>query len=269
MRILYTSDLHGSIRLYKDIIEKTRLESIDIVLLGGDLLPRRGQSVESLVMQKKFIQDTIRPFLKEIKTETKAKVGCILGNNDWAATLPLLNKLEDEKLLFMLNQKGYMISKDVHVIGYPYVPPTPFPPKDFEKRDLKSDQAVQTSNYPAISRDGRIESVDDVEYLNKRSSIEEDLQLVSSPDEEKNQIVIYVMHAPPYDTLLDRLYNSSAKGSKAIKALIQAEQPAVSLHGHIHESVGYRQIGRTLCVNPGSEYREGILKGFIIKNILL
>ena len=36
------------------------------------------------------------------------------------------------------------------------------------------------------------------------------------------------------------------------------------MHGHIHESVGYREIGRTLCVNPGSEYREGILKGFVI-----
>jgi len=36
------------------------------------------------------------------------------------------------------------------------------------------------------------------------------------------------------------------------------------MHGHIHESHGFRKIGRTLCVNPGSEYREGILKGFII-----
>jgi Icc-related predicted phosphoesterase len=36
------------------------------------------------------------------------------------------------------------------------------------------------------------------------------------------------------------------------------------MHGHIHESVGFRNIGRTLCINPGSEYREGILKGFVI-----
>ena len=256
MKILYTSDLHGTIRLYRDIIEKARLESVDVVLLGGDLLPRRGQSVESLVMQKRFIEDTIRPFLKELKNKTKTEVGCILGNNDWAATLPLFQKLEEEKLLFMLNGIGTNLNENVHVIGYPYIPPTPFPPKDFEKRDLKSDQAVQTGNYPAISRYDRIEPVDDVEYLNNRSSIEEDLVLLTPPDEYKNRVVIYIMHAPPHDTLLDRLYNSSAMGSKAIKTFIQTEQPSVTLHGHIHESPAVsgaymQRIGKTISVNPG------------------
>ncbi|MEM4589328.1 MAG: phosphoesterase, partial [Thermoplasmata archaeon] len=36
------------------------------------------------------------------------------------------------------------------------------------------------------------------------------------------------------------------------------------LHGHIHESAGYDNIGKTLVLNPGSEYGEGLLKGYII-----
>ena len=53
-------------------------------------------------------------------------------------------------------------------------------------------------------------------------------------------------------------------GSKSVREVIEKYQPLLGMHGHIHESVGFRDIGRTLCVNPGSEYREGILKGFLI-----
>lgn len=38
----------------------------------------------------------------------------------------------------------------------------------------------------------------------------------------------------------------------------------MGLHGHIHESYASEKIGKTICINPGSEYTEGILRGFII-----
>jgi Icc-related predicted phosphoesterase len=38
----------------------------------------------------------------------------------------------------------------------------------------------------------------------------------------------------------------------------------LSLHGHIHESRGEARIGRTLALNPGSEYSEGVLRGVIV-----
>ena len=41
-------------------------------------------------------------------------------------------------------------------------------------------------------------------------------------------------------------------------------QPMLSLHGHIHESRGEARIGRTLALNPGSEYSEGVLRGVIV-----
>jgi Icc-related predicted phosphoesterase len=39
----------------------------------------------------------------------------------------------------------------------------------------------------------------------------------------------------------------------------------LSLHGHIHESKGAIKIGKTLSINPGSAYEEGMLMGAIIQ----
>jgi hypothetical protein len=53
-------------------------------------------------------------------------------------------------------------------------------------------------------------------------------------------------------------------GSKAVRAAIEKYQPLVGLHGHIHESRSAQKIGRTTCINPGSEYGEGILRGCLV-----
>jgi Icc-related predicted phosphoesterase len=46
--------------------------------------------------------------------------------------------------------------------------------------------------------------------------------------------------------------------------VIETIQPALSLHGHVHESAGFRQLGRTLAINPGSDYGTGALHGAIV-----
>jgi Icc-related predicted phosphoesterase len=53
-------------------------------------------------------------------------------------------------------------------------------------------------------------------------------------------------------------------GSKSVQKSIQMHQPLFGLHGHIHESRGMHKLGATLCLNPGSEYTEGILRGAIV-----
>ena len=52
-------------------------------------------------------------------------------------------------------------------------------------------------------------------------------------------------------------------GSTACKAAIEKHQPMLGIHGHIHESHGFVMIGKTLCANPGSDYGEGVLRGFL------
>lgn len=87
------------------------------------------------------------------------------------------------------------------------------------------------------------------------------------------------IHVPPYDSELDvcpeldadltpRLQGGELKlapvGSTAVRQAIEKYQPLISLHGHIHESRGVTHIGRTTCINPGSDYQLGALKGCII-----
>jgi len=53
-------------------------------------------------------------------------------------------------------------------------------------------------------------------------------------------------------------------GSKAVRDAIDRYQPLLSLHGHIHESKGAVTLGKTLSINPGSAYEEGMLMAAII-----
>jgi Icc-related predicted phosphoesterase len=54
-------------------------------------------------------------------------------------------------------------------------------------------------------------------------------------------------------------------GSRAVRNTVQRHQPALGLHGHIHESRGAVKIGNTVCINPGSEYHDGVLQGALIE----
>jgi Icc-related predicted phosphoesterase len=53
-------------------------------------------------------------------------------------------------------------------------------------------------------------------------------------------------------------------GSTAVRTFIERHQPLLALHGPVHESKGVENIGRTLCINPGSEYTSGVLNCVIV-----
>ena len=91
---------------------------------------------------------------------------------------------------------------------------------------------------------------------------------------------VFCFHCPPYDTQIDlaplldstlsAVYSGGRPvmvpvGSKAVRQIIEKCQPLLALHGHIHESPGFVKIGRTECLNPGSEYAEGILRAFLVE----
>ncbi len=94
------------------------------------------------------------------------------------------------------------------------------------------------------------------------------------PDMER---AIFNFHAPPYGTGLDEAPALDATlrpthggavmkpvGSKAVRESILRYQPLLSVHGHIHESRGVARLGRTLAVNPGSVYGDGVLQGALL-----
>jgi uncharacterized protein len=94
------------------------------------------------------------------------------------------------------------------------------------------------------------------------------------PDMER---AIFNFHAPPYGTGLDEApaLDSTLRpihggavmkpvGSKAVRDAIVRYQPMLSVHGHIHESRGVKKMGRTLAINPGSVYGDGVLQGALL-----
>jgi uncharacterized protein len=91
---------------------------------------------------------------------------------------------------------------------------------------------------------------------------------------------IFNIHVPPYKTVLDQCPEldeelrpvhrggnpvMTSAGSTAVRELIEQYQPVLGLHGHIHEGRGVAKLGRTVCVNPGSNYSEGVLNGSLIR----
>lgn len=88
------------------------------------------------------------------------------------------------------------------------------------------------------------------------------------------------LHVPPQNSGLDTAFevgedlsyvtkggqpHEVSIGSAAVRQIIEEVQPAVSLHGHVHESKGITRIGRTWAVNPGSDYPSGNLEGAVVE----
>jgi uncharacterized protein len=94
---------------------------------------------------------------------------------------------------------------------------------------------------------------------------------------------VFNLHCPPKDTPIDTClklekrpgelprpireagrFVTTGGGSTAVREAVRRYQPLVALHGHIHESMGRFRLGRTQCFNPGSEYVQGTLNGWIV-----
>ena len=96
----------------------------------------------------------------------------------------------------------------------------------------------------------------------------------AAPDPHR---AIFNFHVPPYGSNLDNAPKLDAEmnyvsggqalipvGSHAVRDAILQYGPLLSLHGHIHEGRGAVKLGRTLAVNPGSTYEDGVLQAAIV-----
>ncbi len=82
---------------------------------------------------------------------------------------------------------------------------------------------------------------------------------------------VFNLHAPPYGSGLDEAPELTKDmrpayagrslvpvGSKSVMKVIEKYEPLLGLHGHIHEGKGTRKFKKTLCINPGSMYEQGM-----------
>ena len=264
MKVLYTSDLHGEIHLYQELLTLAISSSAEIIALGGDLLPSvpPTKRYEDMVPnQKAFINQFLSSFFKKVITTTSVKQIFLIPGN-WDIGYPYLFKEPLEEIVD-LDQRSYRLKNEYELIGYPFVPPTPFRPKDYEKMDdpeatwppQKNPSYIRSSN-----QTDQLISIDPYLYLRGRETIREDLNRLPRPLYHKK--AIYIMHSPPFGTRLDFIQGGKSAGSRSIKIFIEENQPLLTLHGHIHESpelsgAYFDRIGETLSINPGQSTWRG------------
>ena len=258
MKVLYSSDLHGEIHLYQELFSLTLTCSPEIIALGGDLLPSfppTKRYEDMIPCQKTFINQYLFPFLKRmIETTSVKQIFLIPGN--WDLGYPHLFS-ESLDGLIDLTQGIYRLKDGYEFIGYPFVPPTPFRPKDYEKMDdpespwppQKNPSYIRTSD-----QSDELTAIDPFLFLRSRKTIQEDLDRLPKPLHPER--TIFIMHSPPSGTRLDVIQGNRSAGSRSIKEFIEKNQPLLTLHGHIHEAPGlsgsyYDRVGKTIAINPG------------------
>jgi Icc-related predicted phosphoesterase len=300
-RIFFTTDIHGSERAYRKFLNAGKYYGVDIVMLCGDLTGKMivpiveyssgiykcklfGQEYEVKTEEVKALEEKISgmgyyPYYVDKK-----------GMEEMQANPKIVNEIFKKLMLERLERWVKMAEEHYQNSGIKCI-------MSAGNDDLFDvDQILNNSNY-VINAGDKIIRVDDyhemltVGYANitpwncPRDVSEEKLKEVIenlANKLENPQTSIFNLHAPPKDSTLDTAFKLDTStfppkviteggqpvtigvGSIAVREAIEKHQPLLGLHGHIHESRGVTKIGRTLCINPGSEYGEGILRGAIV-----
>jgi Icc-related predicted phosphoesterase len=257
MKAIFSADLHGNINQFKLLFQKAKDYGIDMIIIGGDIAPK--EIHDSIKGQKLFLKNELIPLIKDYQSKNQYNILIMLGNDDWASCLDVLEEY-DGKLFNLIHMKKVEID-NFNFVGYSFVPITPFGIKDWEKWD-NGKQSTYNIRLEGVKSKGNEMIEFKFDPNDKSDSIENDLNELSKLSNQKN--TIYVFHSPPFNTKLDMISQDIHVGSKAIKKFIEKNQPFLSLHAHIHESVDISgefidEINKTRCVGIGNYHNGPIL----------
>lgn len=257
-KLLYTADLHGNEEFYKRLLKKAEDENVKAIVIGGDLFPMNGSTIqEKISNQKFFLEKFLIPLFKQFKRNSKNKeIYVIMGNDDFRINMKTLENADKVGVLKSVHKKSIRLNKNLNIAGYSFVNHTPFKLKDWEKFEFEGDIV------PNQFFDEEIRSIE-----REWGTIENDLENLKKFSSPKK--TIYVIHAPPFNTKLDIITTGTHVGSRAVRQFIEKEQPLLTLHGHIHESPQMSgswqdKIGKAICINIGSSYPEDKLNCVVI-----
>ena len=235
----FTSDLHGSARRYRALFQAIEDERPRLVLLGGDLLE---SGLASLGGGPSIIDSLLVPELERLRRLMGAHyppICLIPGNDDGTFEEDVLLDAEREGLFLYLPCRRAKIGAFT-VYGYPFIPPSPYRFKDWERYDVS--RYVDPGCMAPEEGLGCADRIVGSELL--YPTIADDLEKLSGDDDLSS--AIFLFHAPPYQSLLDRAALDGEMidhcpvdvhiGSIAIRRFIEERQPYLSLHGHVHES---------------------------------
>lgn len=250
MKILFVTDLHGCTWKYDKLYKVAKAYHADIVINGGDMLPKN----RNLFQQDQFITRELQRHFQQFD-DAKIHYLCCLGNDDLMIFDPLFEETcqQYEYICNMAQRKKTI--HDVDFIGMNWVVDYPFRLKDRCRMDTREYIFQQQFGTGLLSTVSGWKDIDDWSaYAHTLPTIEDELDELPQPHNMEHSV--YIIHMPPAHIGLDVCGHGEQVGSQAIYDFLQAQQPMLSLHGHIHESpdmsgVWKAELGKTICIQPG------------------
>ena len=299
--VFFASDVHGSERTFRKFLTAGKHYEADVVMLCGDITGKMVVPIvkgsDGVYTSKLFGQEQKVTTEEEIeKLEEKISNS---GYYPYRTDEDTKKQLQDDpakvdalfkKLMLERVQRWVKMAEDHYRdSGIKCI-------MTAGNDDVPDVEPVLTSDY-VINSEHKIIKLDDYHEMITvgevnitpwncpRDVSEEKLKefiddLAAKVEDIENSV--FNLHAPPKDTLLDTAFKLDSSvdppkivtqagnpvtvgvGSSAVRQAIEKYKPLLGLHGHIHESRGVTNLGRTMCINPGSEYGEGILRGVIV-----
>jgi len=292
-RIFFVTDIHGSNLCYRKFLNALKAYNVDVGILLGDLtgkvlvplVEKAGGGWETTLMGHDTVVNTPEELAELKKTiEMMGYYWVHLAPDEFRQHKDDPGRVDRLfKELMLQRLKEWMVLADERLAGTAYkVYMAPGNDDHFEVDQVIEDSsAIVNCNNNVMVGDHEMITfawTNPTPWDTPREKPDEELEpmledLVAKVKNKSN--AIFNFHAPPYGYALDLapeltkdLVQAADRkvhvGSLAVARMIEKYQPLLGLHGHIHESRGAQKIKRTLIVNPGSEYSEGILKGVVI-----
>jgi Icc-related predicted phosphoesterase len=298
MKLYFATDVHGSEICWKKFINASKFYETDVLILGGDMT---GKAIVPIIDQgggKHKVTLLDQETILESKEEVDKMVATIkdrgyypyLTNPDEVGEILANTGRSDELFLkeAVKTMQRWMEYADtrLEVSGIRcFVCPG-------NDDMFEIDDVIRQSKHVNLTEGKVIELDEHHEMINAgwstptpwntpREESEDQLRqriqvMIDKLKNVKNSV--FNLHNPPYGSGLDEAPELTKDlrpayagrslvpvGSHAVLELIEKYEPLLTLHGHIHEGKGTRKYKRTLCINPGSMYEQGMLHGAVVE----
>ena len=295
MKIFFATDIHGSEVCWRKFLNSAAFYKADLVVLGGDVT---GKAMVPITAYNGYWQVTLRG--ETMRLDTKTELDDVMTRIRNSGFYPAI--VSQEELTYLGENESAVDQRfSVEMIssldrwldmadGKLHGGDIPCILNGGNDDIFEIDDIIESS--PCVSfAEGKLLDLDGFSLVSMgwtnptpwdtyREAPEPELaakiEAVASlvPDMGR---AIFNFHAPPYGTGLDEapalddtlrpMHGGAVMkpvGSTAVRDAILKHQPLLSVHGHIHESRGVKKMKRTLAINPGSVYGDGVLQGAVI-----
>jgi Icc-related predicted phosphoesterase len=297
MRVYFATDIHGSETCWRKFLNSGQHYEANVMVLGGDMT---GKALVPIVQEgKDHWHATLLENRREFESEDEVKEfeNSVMRRGyypfrtdpDQMSELSESEELRDElfhkEMLGTVERWMRMADEKLDGTGIDCFV-SPGNDDQFEVDEiiagakrvrLAEGEVVEFGDFQMVSTGWSNRTPWDTYREEDEDDLAERLRKMTSQVTAPPEKTIYNFHCPPYGSGLDDApeidENMRPKhggrslipvGSKAVREAIEEGQPALSLHGHIHEAKGNTRIGNTLCINPGSSYEQGQLLGAVV-----